>query len=130
MNILNRLMVLLLIGDTGISSVIGPDQQAGLVGLFLNAHEQVVLIWGLFFAVHLLTLGYLVYKSGYLASFLGVVLMIASLLYFIQSFGIFLFPQYEEIFAIIGFLSIIEIIFPIWLLTKGVNEDRIVPSTT
>jgi hypothetical protein len=129
MNILNRLMVLLLIGDAGISSAIGPELQGALVGLFLGAHEQVILIWGLFFAVHLLVLGYLVYRSGYLARFLGVVLIIASLLYFIQSFGIFLFPEYAEIFTILGFLSIIEIIFPIWLLIKGVNEDRLAPST-
>jgi hypothetical protein len=32
-------------------------------------HENVVLIWGLFFGLHLLVFGCLVYKSGYLPSF-------------------------------------------------------------
>jgi len=105
-------------------TVFQPDQLHALVLLFLNAHESVVLIWGLFFSLHLFFLGYLVYKSGYIPRILGIALVIASACYLIQDFGTILFPKYEEMFSTIGFLSIIELVFPIWLLIKGVRDQQ------
>jgi len=96
--------------------------------LFLNAYEYVTHIWGLFFSLHLFFLGYLVYKSGYIPRILGIVLIIASVCYLIQSWGNILLPKYEEIFALVGFLSIIEVAFPIWLVIKGVRDQQ--PATT
>jgi hypothetical protein len=84
----------------------------------------VVLIWGLAFGLHLLVLGYLVYKSVYLPKFVGVLLVIASLCYLTQSFGKILLPNYEEIFALVGFLSIVEIALALWLWIKGVNVEQ------
>jgi hypothetical protein len=92
--------------------------------LFLNAHQSVVLIWGLSFGLHLLVLGYLVYQSGYIPKTVGVLLVIASLCYLTQSFGNILLPNYEAIFASVGLLSIVEIALPLWLLIKGVNVER------
>ena len=123
-NLLNHFFVLLLLSGAGYLTVFAPDQLHALVLLFLNAHEYVVLIWGLFFGLHLFVLGYLVYKSGYIPRILGVLLIIASLCYLIQGFGNILLPKYEEIFASVGYLSIIEIAFPLWLLIKGVNVQR------
>jgi len=77
----------------------------------------------LFFGLHLLVLGYLVFKSGYLPRILGGVLVVTSLCYLIQSFGNMLLPQYTETFAAIGFLAIIELAFPLWLLIKGVKDQ-------
>jgi hypothetical protein len=123
-NLLNHFFVLLLLSGAVYLTAFTPDQLHSLVLLFLNAHANVILIWGLFFGLHLLVLGYLVYKSGYLPKILGVVLIIASLCYFIQDLGNILFPQYAGLFASIGFLSIIEIAFPLWLLIKGVNAEQ------
>jgi len=123
-NLFNHFTALELLSGAGYLTVFEPDQLYALVLLFLNAHENVVLIWGLFFGLHLFVLGYLVYKSGYIPRFLGVLLIIASLCYLIQSFGNILLPKYEEIFAAIGFLSILELAFPLWLLIKGVNVEK------
>jgi hypothetical protein len=123
-NLLNYFIPLLLLSGADYLTVFKPDQLHALVLLFLNAHEYVVLIWGLFFSLHLFVLGYLVYKSGYIPRILGVLLVFASLSYLIQSFGNFLLPEYEEIFATIGFLSIIELAFALWLLIKGVNVEQ------
>ncbi len=120
-NLLNHFFALLLLSGAGYLTVFAPDQLHALVLLFLNAHESVVLIWGLAFALHLLVSGYLVYKSGYLPKWVGDLLIIAALCYFIQSFGNILFPQYKELFATIGLLSIVEIALPLWLLIKGVD---------
>jgi hypothetical protein len=123
-NLLNYFFVLLLLSGAGYLTVFAPDQLHALVSLFLNAHGYVALIWGLFFGLHLFMLGYLVYKSGYIPRILGVLLIIVSLCYLTQSFGNILLPKYEAIFASVGFLSIIEIAFPLWLLIKGVNVEQ------
>lgn len=123
-NLLNHFVVLLLVSGTGYLTVFAPEQVQALILLFLNAHEAVVLIWGLAFALHLLVSGYLVYQSGYLPRIIGGLLIIAGLCYFTQSFGNMLLPQYKEIFASIGLLSIVEIALPLWLLRKGVNVEQ------
>ncbi|MEP7134340.1 MAG: DUF4386 domain-containing protein [Chloroflexota bacterium] len=123
-NLLNHFFVLLLLSGAGYLKVFMPDQLYALVMLFLNAHETVVLIWGLFFALHLLTFGYLVYKSGYLPKFLGILLLIVAFCYLFQDFGNMLFPQYKALFTSIGSLAFLEIAFPLWLLIKGVNVEQ------
>lgn len=122
-NLLNYFFVLLLLSGTGYLTVFAPDQAHALVMLFLNAHESVTLIWGLFFGLHLLVYGYLVYKSGYLPKFLGFLLLIVAFCYLIQDFGNILFPQYKALFTSIGSLAFLEIVFPLWLLIKGVNVE-------
>ena len=95
---------------------------SGCILLGIAPCTAMVLIWGLFFALHLAVLGYLVYKSGYIPRVLGIVLLVASLAYFAQDWGTILFPQYAEALAVVGFLSIIELAFPVWLLIKGVRD--------
>jgi hypothetical protein len=123
-NLLNYFFVLLLLSGAGYLTVFAPDQLDTLALLFLNAHADAILIWGLFFSLHLFLYGYLVYKSGYIPRLIGVLLIIASLSYLIQGFGNILFPQYKGVFTSIGFLSSIEIALPLWLLIKGVNVEQ------
>jgi hypothetical protein len=123
-NLLPHFFVLLLLSGAGYLTVFAPDQLHALGLLFLNVHADIVLIWGLFFSLHLLVLGYLVYKSGYIPRIVGVLLIIASLCYLTQSFGNILLPEYKEIFTSVGFLSVVEIALPLWLLIKGVNVEQ------
>ena len=120
-NLLNQFIVLLLLSGATYLTVFAPNQLQALVLLFLNAHAMVVLIWGLFFGVHLLVSGYLIFKSGYISSIPGVLLIIAGFCYLIQSFGNILLPQNAAIFTSIGSLSFLEVALPLWLLIKGVN---------
>jgi hypothetical protein len=127
-NLINYFTPLLLLSGADYLKVFEPDQLHALVLLFVNAHEYVGHIWGLFFSLHLFFLGYLVYKSGYIPKILGIALIIAFVCYIINSFGNILLPKYEEIFAMVGFISIIEVAFPVWLVIKGVRERQ--PVTT
>jgi len=123
-NLLNHFFVLLLLSGAGYLTVFAPNQLQALVLLFLDAHAAVVLIWGLAFGLHLLVLGYLVYKSGYLPKIVGRLLIVAAVCYFTQSFGTMLYPQSKALFASIGLLSTLEIALPLWLLIKGVNVEQ------
>ena len=120
-NLLTYLLPLMLLGGVGYLSVFEPGQLHALVLLFLNLHGSVALVWGLFFGLHLLVLGYLVYKSGYISRVPGVALLLASLCYLVQGFGNILLPGHSGTFAAVGFLSIVEVVFPLWLLIKGVK---------
>ncbi len=82
------------------------------------------LIGLIFFGFHLIILGYLIFKSGYIPKILGILLFIAGFGYLIDSFANILLPgynDYKDIFMMIVLLPGIigELSFTIWLLVKG-----------
>ena len=94
-----------------------------LVFLFIEplSFNYVYLIGQVFFAIYLIVLGYLVFKSGYFPRFLGVLLIIGGALgYLLDSMAYFLFPDYGAI-AIPGLVvaTIAEILLTLWLLLKA-----------
>jgi hypothetical protein len=125
-NLLPYFIALLLLSGAGYLTVFEPDQLDALALLFLNANEYGVYIWELFFGLHLLVLGYLIFRSGYFPRILGVLVVVGSLGYLIDGYGNILFPNHEEIFGVVvGVTSIIgELPFFLWLLIKGVNVKR------
>jgi hypothetical protein len=125
-NLLYNSTALLLLSGAGYLTVFEPDQLHALMLLFLNAHESGVLIWQVFFGFHCSVLGYLLFKSGYFPRILGVLMVVAALGYLTESFGNFVLPKYEEIFAVVVVvLAVIgEIPFMLWLLIKGVNVEQ------
>ncbi len=125
-NQLPSLIVLLLLSGAGYFAAFEPSQLDALVLLFLNAREYGVYIWQSVFVLHLVVLGYLVFKSGYFPRILGVLLVLGALGYLIDSFGNILFPNYEGIFGlVVAVTSIIgELPFFLWLLIKGVNVQK------
>lgn len=126
MNLLNYFFVLLLLSGAGYLMVFELEQLQALVLLFLNAYEYVALIWGAFFGLHTLLLAYLVYKSGYLPRILGILMVLASFGYLLDSFGNFLLPQYDALYAsVVVLLALLgELPLALWLLIKGVNVQQ------
>lgn len=96
-----------------------PDQlnaQAMLsVSAFKNGWDIGLVVFGL----HLLVLGYLAFKSGFIPKWLGVLLVVAGLGYFADSFGKFLVPNYN--FTIAQFTFVGEASLILWLLWRGVK---------
>ena len=91
------------------------------VMLFLDLHQHGAYIAGIFFGLWLFPMGYLVFRSGFLPRILGVFLMIGCMGYLVDSFAIFIFPDFEPI-VLYTFWG--ELFFPLWLLIKGVNVDQ------
>ncbi|MCA9948733.1 MAG: DUF4386 domain-containing protein [Anaerolineales bacterium] len=125
-NLLNFFFPLLLLNGETYLTAFAPAQLQSATLLFLNAHYYGVLISEAFFTVSTLILGYLVYKSTLFPSILGILLSIAGLGYLLDSFGIFLMPQYETFFAEIMMLPVIigELTFTFYLLIKGVRTPK------
>jgi hypothetical protein len=80
----------------------------------------------MFFGLHLMLLGYLVYRSGFWPRVLGILLLLASLGYLVQSYGHILAPRYDgTLSAAVVLLAVPgELAFAIWLLWKGVDVER------
>ena len=113
----NLFSVLRLLSDADYLTVFEIDHLYAQVMLSLNAFSDGWQIGYVFFGLHLFVLGYLVFKSGYIPKILGVLLIIAGLGYLIDSYAIFLLPNYE---ATIGYVTFVgEVLFMLWLLFKG-----------
>jgi Domain of unknown function (DUF4386) len=122
LNELNQFAVLLL--SSGATSLRGftADQLHALVLLFGNLHDYGIAIAGLFWGLWLFPMGYLVFKSGFLPRILGILLMIGCAGYLIQSFAAFLLLNFSVNIALLTFWG--EVLFPLWLVIKGVNVEQ------
>jgi hypothetical protein len=122
LNELNHFAALLLLSGAGYLTAFETNQLHAQVMFFLDLHGHGVAIASIFWGLWLFPMGYLIFKSGYIPKFLGIVLIIACFGYLID-FAIFsLFPNVD---ATIGqFTGWGEILFPLWLLIRGVNVER------
>ncbi len=97
----------------------------GLFSLVLQlidvyGYASIKLVGYLFFAFHLLVLGYSVFKSGYLPKWLGIILMFASFTYIVFFVDINL-PEIISV-GIMLIMAIAELSLSIWLL---VNRNQL-----
>ncbi len=121
LNELNQFAVLFIVHNT--TSLVGftASQLQSLLPLLLNLHQQGISIAQIFWGLWLFPMGYLVYKSGFLPKILGILLVIGCVGYLAQSFAAFLFPSFNVNIAMFTFWG--EVLFPLWLVIKGVNVD-------
>jgi hypothetical protein len=121
-NLLTHFIVLLLLSGAGYMAVFQPNQLQALAMVFLNAYDYGFTIGIVFLFLHALILGYLIFQSGYFPKILGVLFVIASLGYLIDSFSNVLIANYKTGPVYLALpIAIAEIAFPLWLLIKGVN---------
>ncbi|MGD8719688.1 MAG: DUF4386 domain-containing protein [Candidatus Zixiibacteriota bacterium] len=125
-NTLIHITALVLLTDTVHATAFGTDQLNAIVLMLFNAYGYGELVWGAFFGLHCLVLGYLIFKSGYFPRVLGVLMALASLGYLSDSFGSFLFSGYQEELGWIVFITAFvgELPFFFWLLFRGLNVQK------
>jgi Domain of unknown function (DUF4386) len=117
---------LVAVSDAGYLSAFSPEQRDALIMFFQDANEYLVLIWGFFFALSLVLTGWLVYRSGFFPRIPGVLLILAGVGYFAQSFGTIVAPGAADMLTTLVFVLAIpgELVFATWLVTKGVDEEK------
>jgi len=127
-NLLNLLIVLLLLSGADYLTVFETGQLQAQVMLFLGAHDYGIIISWVFFGLHIFLLGYLILKSDYIPRILGVLLIVSSLGYFINSFASFLSSNYannEANLLVVAVPAILaELSLTLWLLIKGVKVQQ------
>ena len=122
LNELNHFAVLLLSSDADYLTAFKADQLNALVMFFLELRKygtyipQLLSFW-------VLLLGYLVFRSGFMPRILGILLMLGGLCYTVTAVLFFLFPSFDAtIFGLFAFIA--EALFYLWLLIKGVKDQK------
>jgi len=87
----------------------------------VDAYNTIWLIGLIFFGIHLMLLGYLAYRSGYMAKIFGILLVVAGLGYLVDGFGTVLVPNYSINIAQFTFVGEAALMF--WLLIKGTRKN-------
>ncbi len=97
-----------------------------LAAMAMLGHGTAFNIALIFFGAACLVSGALIWRSGYLPRFIGVLMQLAGLSYLIASFAELLAPSVAEVInpAILLPVLIGETAFCLWLLVKGVNVPR------
>ena len=93
------------------------------IHILVILHTTGVNITQIFWGLWLLPLGILIYKSGFIPKFLGVLMIIACFGYLIDSFLWFLYPN--NLFSLSQYTFLGELLLPLFLLIKGINEQAI-----
>ena len=100
-----------------------PDSLNAQAMRLLKSHDYGFNVGFVFFGLHILGLGYLIVRSDYIPTVLGVLLIIASVAYLIDSFACFLSSSYGNnkahslVFAVPAIIS--ELSLTVWLLIWG-----------
>lgn len=109
---INQLVVALMSTDN-------PDATLAAATAFTTIWVSVLGIFG----IHLLLIGYLAFRSGFIARVFGVLLALAGAGYLADAIGMLAIPGFTAIFA--GFLFVGELAIIFWLLIRGVRLPRI-----
>ncbi len=121
--LLNKFAILSTIGETEMMA----SQMGDQAMFYLRQFNAGNLLGQNFWALWLFPLGYLVFKSGFLPKFLGLILMVGSVGYYLDFVGRVAFPNYSE-FIISDYItipaSIGEIGTCLWLLIMGAKESK------
>jgi hypothetical protein len=115
----------LLMNGSDTLNVFQAEQLPTLAMFLLDLREKGFLIAQLFYGAWLFPLGYLVYKSGFLPKFLGIVLMVHCFTWVSTFFQSFLFPGFTAITYVsypLGFIA--EFGLTLWLLVMGAKEQK------
>jgi hypothetical protein len=118
-----------LLGIAGGPTGLGPDQLDALAMVLLHPYEHAFNVGFIFFGLHVFFLGYLILRTDYVPRVLGVLLLIASAGYFIDSFASIVSSDYadnEGLFILFVAVPAIvaEYSLALWLLIKGGKGEQ------
>ncbi len=127
-NMLNYFNVLTLIDTYSYQKALGINMLQTQIMLSLESYSNGNLVASIFWGLWLFPLGYLVFKSGFMPKFIGVLLMIGCFGYLINFAGhMFLPGKYSK--TGIGFYialpgSLGELSICLWLLIAGIKDKK------
>ena len=127
LNMVHHMDVLTLLEVDYYSKVFETEEFNSKIMMLLDSHSNGELVAHIFWGLWLLPFGWLVYKSGFLPKFFGIMLMLGCFGYLIDFFGYFLMEGYgKTLFAnIVGIPSAVgEIGICLWLLIVGIKTPK------
>lgn len=115
--------VLILGGSAGYLNTFPPEQLNSLVLLSLKFYSYGGMITTAYYGMSWLLRGYLIFRSGYLPKFLGVLMAIGGLGFLVRNFLLILTPAYaSQVLLMLMFPG--GLVLAIWFVVKGVNVPK------
>ncbi|MBL4593006.1 MAG: DUF4386 domain-containing protein [Flavobacteriales bacterium] len=99
------------------------NENQELISLFLNIHQQGIILAQVFWGLWLFPLGLLIYKSNFFPKLLGILLMLGCIGYVMDSFLFIIVPNIG--ITVSEFTFIGEVLSPLWLVIRGVKAKNI-----
>lgn len=128
----NFLSMLHLLSEEAYLAELGTNQLQAQAMQLIDAFDNGWVIGLVFFGIHLLLVGYLAFKSGFMPKILGGLVMLAGFVYLFDSFAYILlanYYDYEIVFVLIVAIpgAVGELALAIWLLIRGKKIPEILP---
>jgi hypothetical protein len=118
------IFAILLADASSFTQAFSAAQVEGLQYISLDLYKMGFVTAQLFFGTWLFPLGYLVYKSGFLPKFLGVLLILDGFAVVLWFFQAILLPGYPAIsYPGLALSFVAEVGLGLWLLIKGVKAN-------
>src|SRR5205085_243795 len=103
--------------------IFSPEQINAFVLLSFRMFQTIGGLFLVFYGVGWMIRGYLIYRSGYLPKWLGVVLAIGGFGFVFQTFTFVLAPRYVTLFPLLPFM-IAGLALMFWLFAKGIDAQQ------
>jgi hypothetical protein len=113
----------LVLRDADYLKSFSPDQRNTLALLALKTYSLGASGFMAFYGVATLLRGYLMFRSGYLPKFLGVLLVIAGLGFVTKNFLLVLAPAYDSGLLLLP-VALAGVSLTVWFLAKGVDVRK------
>lgn len=125
--LLNLVTVFRILDAPDYLTAFGPGPLRAEVKLLLSSFRYDWSMGLMLFAIHLVLLGYLIYKSTYIPKIIGILLSVNGLAWLIDTLQPYLYPKVHLQFLFIAYLA--ELIFMFWLLVRGWKVPQPVKDT-
>jgi hypothetical protein len=113
----------LIIGGAGYLKTFSPDQLNALVLLSLKFYGYAGMIFTAYYGMGWIVRAYLIFRSGYLPKFLGVLMAIGGIGFVVRNFALILAPAYaSDVLLMLMFPG--GLLLAVWLLVKGVDVPK------
>lgn len=124
-NIQSEFAPLYILSGNDFLSAFNTSQLQSLAMLSYTSYVHGYVIGQVFFGLWVLPLGALIYQSGFIPKFFGILFIIEAVFALLSVFIHFLFPNesIEMMLLIPG--TIAELLFMLWLLIRGINESKL-----
>lgn len=124
-NILNEIAPLYILSGNDYLSTFSTGQQQSLAMFFYSLYQHGYMIGQIFFALWVLPLGLLIYKSGFMPKVLGILFVIETIFGLITVMVHFLIPNATLETILMLPMMIAEFSFMFYLLIRGMNESKL-----
>lgn len=105
------------------TTALAPAQREAIAYLLLRIAGFGGMLFSAFYGTANICFGWLVYRSGYLPRVFGVAIVVTGIAFAVHTFLLILAPAYAS-GLLLATAALAFIPFAIWLVVKGVNEER------